>query len=62
MAFHRNNSEHLKTEEVAEILGLTRQQVIRRIQQGRLEGGKTWERWYVMRDSVEAYQASQTAA
>ncbi len=44
-------------------LGLTREQILRRIDRGEIEGEKNeWGRWFVYRDSCESYLADHTGS
>lgn len=59
MTVDSNDLDRLSTDEAGILLALNREQVVRRIQQGMLEGGKDLGRWFVIRRSVREYLANQ---
>jgi excisionase family DNA binding protein len=55
-------SEELTTREAAQIAGLSREQLLRRVERGEIEGRWDGTRWWISRKSVEQYRRRRIAA
>jgi len=51
-----NNKDTLGASEAAQMLGLTREQLLRRVERGEVKGHLEGRRWVISRESVLAYK------
>jgi hypothetical protein len=50
------DKDRLGASEAAQMLGLTREQLLRRVERGEIEGHLEFGRWVISRESVLAYK------